>query len=140
MKITTQCRLALLAVLSLLAFMVFATGIQAAQAAAVEGSGAESGTAVVAAHDPGATAGPAAVQGTTAVRLDAHAGRISQVANASPARSVSSTTAWIVAGSIAAALIVILVWVLVRSRRQPAVRASAAYCAQHPEDPVCMTT
>ena len=142
MKITTQSRLALLAGLSLLALMVFATGVQAAQAATVAGSGAGSGTVFTTPHELQAptAAAPAGTQGSTAVRRAAHAGRTTQVASASPAQSVSSRTVWIVAGSAAAALIVILAWVLVRSRRQPGGRPSAAYCAQHPGDPLCRTT
>ena len=142
MKITTWRRLALLSGLSLLALMVFATGIQAAQAATVAGSGAGSGTAFTTPHElQGPTAAaPAGTQGSTAVRRNARAGRTPQVANPSTAQSVSSRTVWIVAGSAAAALIVILAWVLVRSRRQPGGRPSAAYCAQHPGDPLCRTT
>jgi hypothetical protein len=142
MKITTQSRLALLAGLSLLALMVFATGVQAAQAATVAESGAGSGTVFTTPHELQAptAAAPAGTQGSTAVRRDAHAGRTTQVASASTAQSVSSRTVWIVAGSAAAALIVILAWVLVRSRRQPGGRPSAAYCAQHPGDPLCRTT
>ena len=134
MKITTPSRLALLVGLSLLALMVCATGIQAAQAATDAGSGAGSGTVFAPPHElQGPTAAaPAGTQGSAAARRDARAGRASQVANASTAQSVSSRTVWIVAGSAAAALIVILAWVLVRSRRQPGGRPSAAYCAQHP--------
>lgn len=142
MKITTRSRLALLSGLSLLALMVFATGIQAAQAATVAGSGAGSGTVFTSPHDlQGPTAAaPAGTQGSTAVRRNARAGRAPQVANPSTAQSVSAKTVWIVAGSVAAALILILAWVLVRSRRQPTGRPSAAYCAQHPGDPLCRTT
>ena len=141
MKITTQSRLALLAGLSLLALLVFATGIQAAQAATVAGSGAGSGIAFRLPHElQPDDSGPAGTQGSTAVRHDARAGRTPQGANVSTAQSVSSRTVWIVAGSFAAALIVILAWVLVRRRRQPGGRPSAAYCAQHPGDPLCRTT
>ena len=141
MKITTLSRLALLSGLSLLALMVFATGIQAAQAATVAGSGVGSGTGLTTPHalQGLAAAAPAGTQGSTAVRRNARAGRAPQVANASTAQPVSSRTVWIVAGSAAAALVVILAWVLVRSRRQPGGRPSAAYCAQHPGDPLCRT-
>ena len=44
-----------------------------------------------------------------------------------------------VAALTAAALIVIAAWVVARRRRRPAGRPSAAYCAQHPEDPLCTT-
>ena len=48
----------------------------------------------------------------------------------------SSTTAWIVGGS--AALIAAMgAWALMRRRRQSGELASATYCAQHPEDPMC---
>jgi len=140
MKITTQGRLALLAGLSLLALMVFATGIQAAQAATVAGSGAGSGTVFTPPHElQGPTAAaPAGTQASTTVRREARAGRAAQVAIPSTAQSVSSRTVWIVAGSVAAALIVVIAaWALLRRRRQPGERPSAAYCAQHPEDPLC---
>ena len=48
----------------------------------------------------------------------------------------SSTTAWIVGGS-AALIVVIGAWALIRRRRQSGELASATYCAQHPEDPMC---
>jgi len=49
----------------------------------------------------------------------------------------SSTTAWIAAGSVAAVLFVgFAAWALMRRRRTGEL-ASAAYCAQHPEDPLC---
>ena len=56
-----------------------------------------------------------------------------------PASSdASSTTAWIAVGSAAAVLLVgFAAWALLRRRRQPGELASAAYCAQHPEDPLC---
>jgi hypothetical protein len=136
MKITVQSRLALLAGLLLVALIVFATGLQAAQAATVAGSGAGPGTA--------SFTTPTQPQGSTAVRHDARAGRAPQGINVSTAQSGSSSAtsgnAWIAAGSAAAALILIAAGILVRRRRQPSGRPSPAYCAQHPEDPLCMTT
>ena len=137
MKTTAQSRLALLAGLLLLAVIVFATGIQAAQAATVVGTGVSgSGTS--------SFTTPLQPQGLTAAQLH-HYNRgvppLSSVAVAQPASSSSGTssrTAWIAAGSAAAALIIVIAaWVLVRRRQQPGERQSAAYCAQHPEDPLC---
>jgi len=55
-----------------------------------------------------------------------------------PASSdASSASAWIAVGSAAAVLLVgFAAWALMR-RRQPGELASAAYCAQRPEDPQC---
>ncbi len=62
-------------------------------------------------------------------------------AQAPASSGTSSTTTWIVAGSAAAALIVVIAaWALARRRRRPGALASATYCAQHPEDPLCSAT
>lgn len=136
MKTTAKNRLALPAGLLLVALIVFATGLQAAQAATVAEGGAGSGAASLAT--------PTQPQGSTTVRHDARAGRVPQGTNVSTAQSgsssASSRNAWIVAGSAAAVLIVIAVWVLARRRQQPGGRPSPAYCALHPEDPLCTTT
>lgn len=68
-------------------------------------------------------------------------GHFQPVANVLPAQpastAASSTSAWIAAGSFAAIVLIgLAVWMLTR-RRQPGARASAAYCAQHPEDALC---
>jgi hypothetical protein len=153
MKTTVQRRLARLAGLLLLTLLVFATGVQAAQAALVAGAGVGSDTAsftaparlqgltptAQSANQPGV-----AVSGTrvaTSARTQGRGGITLAPLAASgvrPASSgTSSTTAWIVAGSAAALLIVIVAaWVLIR-RRQPGELASATYCAQHPEDSLC---
>ena len=52
--------------------------------------------------------------------------------------STSSRSAWIAAGVAAAAIIIVIAaWALVRRRRQPSEVASAAFCAQHPDDALC---
>jgi LPXTG-motif cell wall-anchored protein len=155
MKTTVQRRLALLAGLFLLTLLVFATGVQVAQAVLVTGAGVGSDAVsfTASAHLAGST--PAAqrahqqgvaVSGTrvaTSARTQGRGGiTLAPPAAASgvqPASSgTSSTTAWIVAGSAAALLIVgIAAWVLTRRRRQPGELASATYCAQHPEDSLC---
>ncbi len=149
MRITAQRRLALLAGLLLLASIVFAMGVQTAQAKIDTG-----GWSVPAVTAPAGTQGrggfdaahftPPQPQGLAAAERHAHGARSRSVANvpASPAASsgTSSTSVWIAAGSIAAALIVgIAVWAQVRRRRRPGGRPSAAYCAQHPEDALCTT-
>ena len=75
----------------------------------------------------------------TAVRQQGVAGAAdAQASGAPPASSGTSfTTAWIAVGSVAAVLLVgFATWALMR-RRQPGELPSAAYCAQHPEDPLC---
>jgi hypothetical protein len=66
---------------------------------------------------------------------------VAAASGAAPASSdTSSSTGWMFAGSAAAILFVaFLAWALIRRRRQPGERASAAYCAQHPEDALCAT-
>lgn len=131
MKTTRHRRLALLAGL-LLALIVFATGIAAAQAKTdetVAGSGTASFTT------------PTQPQGSTAVPRGATGGRtVPDVpATVSGSSAASAGNAGTVAALTAAALIVIAAWVVARRRRRPAGRPSAAYCAQHPEDPLCTT-
>ena len=176
---TVQRRLALLAGLLLLSLLVFVTGIQAAQAATVTGTGAGSGTAatpvtiqdswVTAADTVPTSQGVAGAAATprdgwlTATNTAARNQSVAQAgtapqdgwltsANTSVAEAAaapvsgaqtvsvdtSSTTAWIAFGSAAAVLLVgFAAWALIRRRRQPDGPASAAYCAQHPEDPLC---
>jgi hypothetical protein len=155
MKITVQKRLALLAGLLLLALLVFATGVQAAQAAAVAGSGTGSSTASLTTPPQGLTSAAAhqhhrgqgaavAAAGVTApIGAQGRGGFDS--ANFRPASGVqpaasgmSSTTAWIIAGSVAAVLLIgFAAWALTRRRRQSGEPVSAAYCARHPEDARC---
>jgi hypothetical protein len=149
MKITVQRRLALLAALLLLALVVFATGIQAAQAATVTGTGAGSGKSTIDAQQLPTLAQVQQHQGigpyasvTTASAGTQGRGGVGPLAAASvaqPASSgTSSTSAWIAIGSALAALIVgITAWALLRRRRQPGESVSATYCAQHPEDSLC---
>ena len=162
MKTTLQRRSALLASLLLLSLLVLATGIQAAQAATVAGTGAGSGTAATqtttqdgwltaantAARDRDVAAA-AATQTTTQdgwLTAANTAARDRDVAAAVPvpasgaqsaSTDTSSTTVWIAVGSAFAVLIVgFATWAMMR-RRQPGELASAAYCDQHPEDPLC---
>jgi hypothetical protein len=157
MKITVQKRLALLTGLLLLALLAFATGIQAAQAAAVAGSGTGSSTASFASttQPQGLTAAAAHQHHRSQGAVAATAGMTAPVgaqgrggfdsAHFRPASGVqpaasgtSSTTAWIIAGSAAAVLLIgFAAWALTRRRRQSGEFASAAYCARHPEDARC---
>jgi len=120
MKTAVQRRLALLAGLLIPSSLVFATGIQAATPSApLDGWVTAANTA---ARNQGVVgAAPAPASGAQPASSDA-----------------SSATAWIAVGSAAAVLLVgFAAWALMRRRRQPGELASAAYCAQHPEDPQC---
>jgi hypothetical protein len=156
MKTTSQTRLARLAGLVLLSLLVFAIGVQAAPAAVVAGSGAGSGAvvSVTAATAPAGTQGrggaavaslaPAQPQGLTAAQRHHFGGRFQPTANILATQAASpgatSRSAWIAAGSAAAIVLVgFAAWALTRRRRQPGDRASAAYCAQHPDDAMCTT-
>lgn len=155
MKTTAQKRLARFAGLLLLSLLVVATGIQAAQAATINGTGAGSGTASSTAppqlqgltaarahqHDQGvvvsviAVTAPAGTQGRGGVALAPFA---STSGAQTASSSTSSTTAWIVGGAAAVLIVGFAAWALIRRRRQPGEPASATYCAQHPEDSLCM--
>jgi hypothetical protein len=172
MKITVQRRLALLAALLILALVLFAAGIQAAQAANAAGTGAGSGTSTIDTPQLPTLAqvqqhqgiGPYAsgtapqlptlaqvqqhqgigpyASGTTASAGTQGRGGVGPLAAASVAQPASavtlSTSARIAIGSALAALIVgITAWALLRRRRQPGESVSATYCAQHPEDSLC---
>ena len=166
MKITTQKRLAVLSGLLLLSLLVFATGVQAALAATgvspltgTQGRGGLDlrGTSLSATgvSPLAATQGRGGLdlRGTSLAATDVSplagtqgrggfdAARFARASGAQPASSgTSSTTAWIVSGSAVAVLFVaFLAWAVIRRRRQPGERASAAYCAQHPEDALCAT-
>jgi len=120
MKTAVQRRLALLAGLLIPSSLVFATGIQAAT--------------------PSAPLDGWVTAANTDARNQGVLGAVPAPASgAQPASSdASSTTAWIAFGSAAAVLLVgFAAWALLRRRRQPGELASAAYCAQHPEDPLC---
>jgi len=166
MKITTQKRLAVLEGLLLLSLLVFATGVQAAQAATglspLAGTQGRGGLDLRGTSLSATGVSPLAgtqgrggldLRGTSLAATDVSplagtqgrggldAARIARASGAQPASSgTSSTTVWIVAGSAAVILFVaFLGWALIRRRRQPGERASAAYCAQHPEDALCAT-
>ena len=159
MKTTSHTRLARLAGLLLLSMLVFAIGVQAAAAAVVDGGGAGSGAAsfapatqlqglTAAAGTQGrggvavAAVAPTQSQALTAAQRHHFGGRFQPTTNVLAAQAASSgtssRTAWIAAGSAAAIVLVgFAVWALTRRRRQPGDRASAAYCAQHPDDAMC---
>ncbi len=131
MKITAKRRFALLAGLFLVASIVVATSVQTAQASLASTGGNAGGTTVAAA--------PVPLHGPPAGVLRAHSQPASVPAGTAPAVTQgSSRTAWIAGGAAAAAVIVLIgAWALLRRRRQPSGHPSAAYCAQHPEDPLC---
>ncbi len=84
---------------------------------------------------------PSQPQGTAAVQRH-YGGRFQPSADVLAAQAAStggtSRSAWIAAGSAAAIVLVgFAAWALMRRRRQPGDRASAAYCAQHPDDAMC---
>jgi hypothetical protein len=154
MNITTHRRVARFAGLLLLSLLVFAIGVQTALATEVSGSGAGSGAAAKAAAGTQGRGGvavasitPAQPQALTAVQSHHYLGgnyngRFQPVSNTLAAQTASpsstSTSAWIAAGSAAAIVLVgFAAWALMRRRRQPGERPSAAYCAQHPEDALC---
>src|SRR5664280_1402838 len=148
MKTTSQTGLARLAGLLLLSLLVFAIGVQAAQAALVSGTGAGSSTASFASAPAGtqgrggvavAAVTPSQPQGLTAAQRHHYFGRFQPTSNVLAAQPAStgatSRSAWIAAGSAAAIVLIgFAAWSLTRRRRQPGDRTSAAYCAQHPDD------
>ena len=152
MKTIVQKRLARFAGLLVLSLLLVAVSVQAAQALRVQGSGLGAvpqttssqlqglTTAAQNQHHQGVAASaplltPAAgTQGRGGVAL-APSTPASGAQSASS--GTSSTTAWIVGGAAAVLIVGIAAWPLVRRRRQPGELASAAYCAQHPEDSLC---
>ena len=160
MKTSVHRRLELLAGLLLLSLLVFATGIQAAQAAIVSGTGRDRAPrprqvtiqdgwltaantaarnqdvaqAVTAPQDGWLTAANTAARNQDVAQAVTAPASGAQTASA----DTSSTTAWTAFGWAAAVLLVgFAAWALMRRRRQPGEPASAAYCTQHPEDPLC---
>jgi hypothetical protein len=138
MKTTTaRTRLAWFAGLLLLSLLLLVTAAQVAQAAEVSGSGAGGAGALVATSPPAGTEGRGGVAfAPSAVQPVPAAGVQPTAATTTGVLGMSTTTAWIVFGSIAAAVLVGLgVWALARRRRlEP---GSAAYCARHPADSMC---
>ena len=149
MRTSQHKRLVRLAGLMVLSLLVAVTGVQAAQARLNEPSGPVAKTASsqlpsaaqVAQHKGTAASAPRVTAVTARAGTQGRGGVASvPYATATGAAPVSSgrssTTAWIVGGS--AALIVVMgAWALMRRRRQSGELASATYCAQHPEDPMC---
>jgi hypothetical protein len=143
MKTATRSGLGLLSALLLSSLLLVALAVQAAPAWAqshdprqrdgldvLQPVGGSSTSSVL--HDPRQSDGFDVLRPVAGITTSA-------VTNgAQPATwPATSTTSWMVAGSIAAALIIVLTaWALLR-RRQPGERASATYCAHHLEDPAC---
>jgi len=80
-------------------------------------------------------------QGSTSAQLRSFNGRFQPTANVLAAQATSpgttSTSAWIIAGSAAAVLLVgLAAWTLTR-RQKPGQLASADFCSLHPEDSLC---
>jgi hypothetical protein len=140
MKTSTRKAFGLLSALPLLSLLMVALAVPAAPASAQS-------------HDPRQRDGfdvqlPIAGNSTSTVAQDPRQRDgfdVKQDVAGIPATTItngtqpaaSSATAWFVAGSIVAALIIALAaWALLR-RRQPNDRSSASYCMQHREDPVC---
>ena len=141
MKTSAQLRLVRLSGLLLLSLLVVALAVSSAQAAGSGGNSSQQLTLaqVLQRHAAGATTGTAAF--TSAQPGTQGRGGIGPLAPtyvAQPASTSSpSSTTWIAIGSALAVLIVgLTAWVLIR-RRRSAELASASYCAQHPQDPLC---
>jgi len=147
MRTSQHKRLVRLAGLMVLSLLVAVTGVQAAQARLNEPSGPVAKTAssqlpsaAQVAQHKGIAASAQSLSGPqlpSAAQVAQHKGIAASASRAAPVSSGrSSTTAWIVGG--AAALIVVMgAWARMRRRRQSGELASATYCAQHPEDPLC---
>ena len=143
MKTRVQRRLALLAGLLILSSLVFATGIQAAAPITTQDGWLTAANTAARNQSVGAAATPTTTQdgwltdANTAARNQGFVGAV-PASGAQPASSdASSTTTWIAVGLVAAVLFVgFAAWALMRRRRTGEL-ASAAYCAQHPEDPLC---
>jgi len=158
MKTTVQKRLARFAGLLLLSLLVIATGVQAAQAATLQGTGAAGGGSTSVSqtahiqlqglqsaalqqlhHGDVASVSAATAPAGTQGRGGVASAPFASASGAQPASSsTSSTTAWIVGGAAAVLIVGFAAWALMRRRRQPGELASVAYCAQHPEDSLCI--
>ena len=159
MKATAQRRLTLLVGLLLLSLLVFAIGVPVAPASVVSGSGGGGGsapdtTSVSVTQDswsvmPVASAGSGTINVTPSSRLaqiqsdhgfraatPAGSGTIN-AAQSAASSGTPSTTYWLIGAAAAVLIAGMGAWALLRRRRQPAESASAAYCAQHPEDSLC---
>ncbi len=160
MKTTAQTRLARLTGLVLLSLLVFAAGVQVAQAAPAAGTDGRGGVVAVESTPTAGTDGrggtlalattsTAGTQGRGGVLVLANTptagtqgrGGIAAAPGALAASSgTSSTVAWILVGSALALLIIgLAAWASVRRRRQRSEPLSAAFCAQHPEHAMCST-
>jgi LPXTG-motif cell wall-anchored protein len=128
MRTSTQKRIARFSGLLLVALLAFALAIPAAQAMrdVSTGTGGSSTSAGSGASQPRQVPTLALNQG------------VATSSAAQPVSTGTSSTTWIAVGVAVAALIIALAaWVLIRRRRQPGVPGSSAYCASHPEDSLC---
>ena len=137
METMAKNRLARLAGLFVLSLLVVSIAVQAAQADPLVRTGP--GTPIVApalAHQGGATS-------TTPLAGTQGRGGVSQASVTTPSgvppasSSLPSTTAWIVVGSVAAVILLLFEWALLR-RRSSAVTAET-FCEQRPDSGLCRT-
>jgi hypothetical protein len=138
MKTSTQKRIARLSGLLLLALLVVALSVPAAQAMRTSGTSVPSASA-------GSGAASLAQRPTQAQILRVHGGANGPfvgsgggtvTAAQSTPSGTSATTVWIAVGAAVAVLIIALVaWALIR--RRSSVPGGSAYCARHPGDPLC---
>jgi hypothetical protein len=135
MKTTLQRRLELLSGLLLLALLVFAIGIQAAQADPLARVGTTPGNAsTTPAPGTQGRGGVALVPSAPASGVQDSWSVMAATSGTSSSSGTSSTSYWIIGAAAAVIIAGIGAWALLRRRRQP---ASAAYCARHPEDSLC---
>ena len=148
MKTTVQTRLARHAGLVLLSLLVFATGVQVAQAVTVAGTQDRGGVVALASTPTAGTEGRgvAAAFASTPARGAQDGGGMAAApfAPASGALAASSgtlsTVAWIIVGSALALLVIgLAAWAWVRRRRQRSEPLSVVFCARHPEHAMCET-
>lgn len=168
MKTTAPKRLGSMTVLSLLALLAIVMGAQTVLAASSSSTpaagtqgrgGADASVTAVAVTSPAAgsegrggvaaLAGPATLAGETTVAgngfsLRARGGVPRPVAGAFAAPSTTAATTafgvWVLVGiAVAVLLVVLAAWASVRRRSRAGEKSMAAYCAQHPEDAMCMT-
>jgi LPXTG-motif cell wall-anchored protein len=125
MKTSTQKRIARFSGLLLLALLAVALAVPAAQAMRDSSTGT------------GGSPGSGTSQPAQVPTLALNQG-VATSSAAQPVSTGTSSTAWIATGAAVAALIIALVaWALIRRRRQPSASEASAYCALHPGDALC---
>ncbi len=135
MKTSTRKPIARFAGLLLLALLVVALAVPAAQAMRDSSSGASgsSASAVIATSKPLQVPEQAVNQGVTTFSASSTDNAVQPAST-----DTSSTTAWIAIGGAVAVLIIALVtWTMIRRRRQPGEPAFSVDCALQPEDSLC---